>query len=55
MQMPQQEYQLREVGPGVYSRSAPALVMVGRWALAFRITAPGAQPFDALILDQANG
>jgi copper transport protein len=55
MQMPQQEYQLREVGPGVYSRSAPALVMVGRWALAFRITAPGARPFDALILDQANG
>ncbi|HKR99420.1 MAG TPA: copper resistance protein CopC, partial [Candidatus Dormibacteraeota bacterium] len=28
MQMPQQEYQLTERQPGVYSRSAPALVMV---------------------------
>ena len=32
--MPQQEYQLREVSPGVYSRSAPALVMVGPWGLS---------------------
>jgi hypothetical protein len=55
MQMPQQEYQLRETAPGVYSRSAPALVMVGRWALAFQITPSGGKPFDALILDQANG
>jgi copper transport protein len=55
MQMPQQEYQLRETQPGVYSRSAPALVMVGRWALGFQITPPGGKPFDALILDQANG
>ena len=38
MQMPQQEYQLTETQPGVYSRAAPALVMVGRWALAFQIT-----------------
>ncbi len=55
MQMPQQEYQLKETGPGVYSRAAPALVMVGKWALAFQVTAPGAPPFTALILDQANG
>src|SRR5581483_12269304 len=55
MQMPQQEYQLRETQPGIYSRSAPALVMVGRWALAFQVTPPGARSFDALILDQANG
>jgi copper transport protein len=55
MQMPQQEYQLKEVSPGVYSRSAPALVMVGRWALSFQITPPGGAPFSALILDQANG
>ena len=31
MQMPQQEYQLTETQPGVYSRAAPALVMVGSW------------------------
>lgn len=55
MQMPQQEYQLREVSPGVYSRSAPALVMVGKWGLSFQIAPPGTSPFTALIVDQANG
>jgi copper transport protein len=55
MQMPQQEYQLKETAPGVYSRAAPALVMVGKWALGFSVTPPGAPPFTALILDQADG
>ena len=55
MQMPQQEYQLTETRPGLYSRAAPALVMVGRWALAFQITPKSGRPFTALILDQANG
>jgi copper transport protein len=55
MVMPQQEYQLTEIQPGVYSRTAPALVMVGRWALQYQITPPGGQPFTALIVDQANG
>ncbi len=55
MEMPQQEYQLTETSPGVYSRAAPALVMVGKWALDFQVTPPGAPPFSALILDQANG
>jgi copper transport protein len=55
MQMPQQEYQLTETHPGTYSRLAPALVMVGKWALGFQIAPPGARPFTALILDQANG
>jgi copper transport protein len=55
MQMPQQEYQLAETRPGVYSRTAPALVMVGKWALGFQITPRGGPSFDALILDQANG
>ena len=55
MQMPQQEYQLAPRGHGVYSRSAPALVMVGKWALGFQITPPGGAPFTALILDQADG
>jgi hypothetical protein len=53
--MPQQEYQLTEVQTGVYSRAAPALVMVGKWGLSFQITPPGGQPFTALIVDQANG
>jgi copper transport protein len=55
MQMPQQEYQLAETQPGVYSRSAPALVMVGRWGLRFQIVPRGGPPFTALIVDQANG
>jgi copper transport protein len=55
MQMPQQQYQLTETQPGIYSRAAPALVMVGKWALGFQITPQGAPSFNALILDQANG
>jgi copper transport protein len=55
MQMPQQEYQLKEVQPGVYSRAAPALVMVGRWGLTFQVTPRNGSPFTALIVDQANG
>ncbi len=55
MEMPQQEYQLTETQPGVYSRAAPALVMVGKWALAFDVSPPGGPPFTALILDQADG
>ena len=55
MQMPQQQYALGEVQPGVYSRSAPALVMVGKWGLGFQVAPKGAAPFTALIVDQANG
>ena len=55
MEMPQQEYQLAETRPGVYSRAAPALVMVGKWALSFQITPKAGPSFTALILDQANG
>jgi copper transport protein len=55
MQMPTQEYQLAETSPGLYTRSAPALVMVGRWALTFQITPRSALPVTVLILDQANG
>ena len=55
MQMPTQEYQLTETAPGVYSRAAPALVMVGRWGLTFQVTPRNGPPFTALIVDQANG
>jgi copper transport protein len=55
MQMPQQEYQLTETEPGLYSRAAPALVMVGRWGLTFQITPKNQPPFTALIVDHANG
>ncbi len=55
MQMPQQEYALKEIRPGVYSRAAPALIMVGKWGLTFQIAPRGAPPFTALIVDQADG
>ncbi len=55
MQMPQQQYTLTEIQPGVYSRSAPALVMVGKWGLSFQVTPKGGPPFTALIVDQAAG
>jgi copper transport protein len=55
MQMPQQQYQLTETRPGIYSRRAPALIMVGKWALAFNVSPPGGPPFTALIIDEANG
>jgi copper transport protein len=55
MEMPNQEYELREIRPGLYSRAAPALVMVGLWGLTFQITPRDGPPFSALILDEANG
>jgi len=55
MQMPTQEYQLTEGAPGVYSRAAPALVMVGRWGLTFQVTPKNGPPFTVLIVDQADG
>jgi copper transport protein len=55
MQMPNQEFQLSETRPGVYARSAPALVMVGHWALSFNIAPPNATPFVATLVDHATG
>ena len=55
MQMPNQEYQLAASGPGLYTRKAPALVMVGHWGLSFTITPKGGRQFTALVVDHANG
>jgi copper transport protein len=55
MQMPTQEYQLAETRPGIYSRAAPALVMVGHWGLSYTVTPAGGRPFTAFIVDHANG
>jgi copper transport protein len=55
MQMGQLEYQLVESSPGVYTRRAPALVMAGRWSLAFTITPKHGAPFNALVIDHATG
>jgi copper transport protein len=55
MQMQQQSYKLAETRPGVYSRSAPALVMVGHWGLGFTVTPRNGQPIEALVVDRARG
>ena len=55
MQMQNQEYRLSETGPGVYSKAAPALVMVGHWGLSFQVAPQGGQPFTVLLVDRANG
>jgi copper transport protein len=55
MQMANQEYQLAETSPGVYTRPAPALVMVGHWGLTYTITPPGGEPFTVLVVDHATG
>ena len=55
MDMQQQVYTLPERAPGTYSRSAPALVMVGHWGLGFTVTPKGGAPFDVLLVDRASG
>jgi copper transport protein len=55
MEMGTQSYVLPETAPGVYSRSAPALVMVGHWGLSFEITPPGQQQFTVSFVDRTTG
>jgi copper transport protein len=55
MEMGEQSYQLKEVRPGVFSKSAPALVMVGHWGLRFEVTPPGGKPFVVTLVDKAGG
>jgi copper transport protein len=55
MQMPSQEYQLAQTGPGLYTRKAPALVMVGHWGLTFTVTPKHGLPFTTLVVDRAGG
>ena len=55
MQMTNQEYQLTETAPGVYSHPAPALVMVGHWGLSFNVSPKNGAPFTAFIVDHATG
>jgi copper transport protein len=55
MEMGQQQYAFRETAPGVYERSAPALVMAGHWALSFQVVPPRRAPFDVLLVDRAQG
>jgi copper transport protein len=55
MEMSNQEFQLTETKPGIYSHSTPALVMVGHWGLSFDVTPKTGQPFTAFVVDHATG
>jgi copper transport protein len=55
MEMPAQEYVLRETSPGVYAHEAPALVMVGRWGVAFEVEPARGAPFTVAVVDKAAG
>ena len=55
MEMQELAYTLPEQKPGLFVRSAPALVMVGHWGLEFQITIPGKAPIDVLLVDRASG
>jgi copper transport protein len=55
MDMGELSYRFPQSRPGTFTKSAPALVMVGHWALAFEVTPPGQQPFVVTLLDKASG
>jgi copper transport protein len=55
MEMQQQSFAFREVSPGTYEKSAPALVMVGHWGVTFEVTPRGGTPFEVLLVDKASG
>jgi len=55
MDMPTQTYTLPETSPGLYERSEPALVMVGRWGLTFAFQPPHGAPFQVILVDHAAG
>jgi copper transport protein len=55
MEMSNQEFQLTETKPGIYSHSTPALVMVGHWGLSFDVTPKNGAPFTAFVVDHATG
>ena len=55
MEMGRESDVLPAHAPGIYERSAPALVVVGHWGLSFEITAPGQQPFTITFVDRTTG
>jgi copper transport protein len=55
MEMGEQSYKFRQLRPGVFSKSAPALVMVGHWGLVFEVTPPNGKPFVVTLVDKAGG
>jgi copper transport protein len=55
MDMQAQAYTMTEGPPGTYTRSTPALVMVGHWGLEFQVEPRVGAPFTVVIVDKAEG
>jgi copper transport protein len=55
MDMQSLEYALQQKQPGLFSKTEPALVMVGHWGLNFEVTPPGGKQFNVLLVDKASG
>jgi copper transport protein len=55
MEMQSLEYTLPETEPGLYARSAPALVMVGHWGLTLTMTPPTGPQVNVVVEDRAGG
>ncbi|HET7744316.1 MAG TPA: copper resistance protein CopC, partial [Gaiellaceae bacterium] len=55
MEMGQLAYSFSETAPGVYTRTEPALVMVGHWELSFDVRPPNGEPFKVQLVDKATG
>jgi copper transport protein len=55
MEMQSLEYRLPETRPGVYERSEPTLVMVGRWGLTVTVTPTRGAAASVVLLDKAGG
>jgi hypothetical protein len=55
MDMGQQAYALREVGPGQYRSKGMPLLMVGNWGVTFDVTPPRGAPYSFTVVDKANG
>jgi YtkA-like len=55
MSMGAPRFQLREVRPGVYRYSSPAISMGGLWVLTFQVRAGGARAFTVVVRDHVRG
>ena len=55
MEMQSLEYRLHEVRPGLYERSEPTLVMVGRWGLTLTLSPLRGSPVSVALVDRASG
>jgi copper transport protein len=55
MDMSTLSYTMPETAPGLYERSAPALVMVGHWGLTYEVTPRAGAPLRFVVVDKASG